>query len=775
LTSAKMSGWIPPAILLAVVLGAVAGYFVPGFFTASEFVGIILVNVLKIVAIPLILVSVVVGIASLGDLARLGRTGMTTLLYFLGTTAVAAVIGLAVVLVMQPGTGFPESLKDAANWPQVSAESKSVSDILSQIIPSNLMSALGSGQFLGLILLAFCMGGLLAALGGRVRTLITFFRQANDVVMELVRFVLPFAPVGVFWLIGAAVARDSQYLAKTSAMGWLVLTLVIGLLIHALVVLPVVLKVWGKRSPLALARDTGAALLTAFGTSSAAATLPVTYEAVTERSRVDRRASSLVLPLGSVVNLNGTAMFLVVAAVFLAQAFGVELSLLQWVGVVVASALMTFAAAGVPHAAVLMLTSVMTMAGFPSQAFLALGLVFAIEWLLGRLATVVDVWGDIVGAAVVAESLELKLAGTGASYRSGPTDRGRGLSDRGRAPRSDRGPRERGDRRGPDHRDQDRPRPEPLTVRSGPGDSTTARPPRSTESPFAISGGGGPVLGPPVKLEPVGEDRPTRERSADDRPKEGPRREGADRRRDRDRRPPRDQRDEGGERRERGRRPEGKRPFDRNREDRGGPEREREREQRQTGPDGATRDAAREKSRLDPDVVARELARVSAQLSSPEALDGTGERPADPGGSMDDRGRAPENIDFEQVDQPSEIPEVIRPSYDEIETPDEPWQESEEEEAFAADIEEYADEDELTSEVTDKTELEQRPDDIAPEETTDADERDVAFGRSKARRGAALKREGGEVPPSPADTPAPRDSFSTEDATFGRGRRKRTR
>ncbi|RKX24272.1 MAG: hypothetical protein DRP45_08595, partial [Candidatus Zixiibacteriota bacterium] len=401
----KSANWLPLGITLGVILGAVLGYIIPDLLLATGFIGAWFINALMILVIPLIVAVMVTGIAALGDLRKTGRALVGVFAYFAATTAVAVLIGFVLVKLFSPDIEAP-LFAGTSSVP-------SISEMLSSVVPAYLPNALAQGRYLGLILLALFTGGILAAMGTKGKTMVGFCKELHEVVLRLTGLILYVAPIGLFFLVGSSVAANRESLPELAGgLGMYALILVIGLAIHVGVVLPAALKIWTQRSPLEYFRHMTPAFLTALGTSSSAATLPVTYDCAVNKAKVDARAGSLVLPFGSLANLDGTAMHVMIATTMIAGFSGFSLGWLDLLWVAVLTIFVSFGAAGMPMASLVVLPVVLVYgAGLrPEVAVAGMASVAAVEWILDRLRTVTNVWGDAVGAAVIAESFELKAA-----------------------------------------------------------------------------------------------------------------------------------------------------------------------------------------------------------------------------------------------------------------------------------------------------------------------------------------------------------------------------
>lgn len=781
----KISKVVPLGIILGAVIGVVLGVVIPNFMLAIDFIGRLFVNALQVVVIPLILAAVISGLSSFGNLTKIGRTGVRILLYFLATSAIAVVVGLVLALIIRPGSGSAPELMQrfstGGGYPI-----GNISDMLAALIPSNLAAGIVKGQYLGLILFAIIGGGLLASMGAGARTVTTFFRQLNDVLMKLVSLVLYAAPIGILCLVGSAVAENRDSLqALASGFGWYTLTILVGLAIQAIVVLPIIAVRFAGRSPFEYLRSLSPALLTALGTGSSAATLPVTYKCAVEEGKADARASALVLPLGAVANLNGTALSVVVATIFLANVMNVPLGALQIILVTVTALLVSIGAAGVPMATPIVASIVLGVAGFtPTQIVAGTGLIMALDWLIDRARAFVNVWGDAVGAVVIAETFEFKTARRAAPRKS-DSRRDSARPSRGRT----RGDDDRDRRRGrQDSRDNRKPARSASPGRSNRGRTQPRQ--ADADSPFGISAPATPVLdieagssAPKEASRPEAprERQPQRGRSRDDssrssgppRQKEQP---SSDRDRDRGRSRRTSERDSSDNQRSNRRPPSrDRKPAPRKSEDtHPAPRREtREEAPVETEPKviaevkepvveepKATPEPAISDGRLSPATVARELAKVSAQLAG-------GQREPD-----DEQKPAEGTLETGEPERAKDKPSVK-------ETPDETSEDRRERSfprsnvAVKASVPPPAEEDQRERSPEGKTE-ETAPKPVekkAPSTETTKPH----FGRSRSRKGAKPSADRTSRPTESKTTTELPSGYSTEKATFGRGKRKKVR
>jgi Na+/H+-dicarboxylate symporter len=388
--------WFVPAILLGMVLGGVAGALLGREVAVIRLLGDLFLAALKMMIVPLVASSMIVGVSSLGDIRRLGRLGLLTLAYYLTTTLIAVVIGLLLVNLFRPGAG----VQAAAVFDRALGD-YSFLDVIRGLVPANVFRAMAEGDILPLIFFSLFFGGVLTTVGAKARPVLAVVEGVFEVSMRMVRIIVAAAPVGVFALVATrlgAAGGWSGFAAELRGLGIYAATVLTGLGVHGIVVLPALLLLLGRRSPLRFVRDMAEPLMLAFSTASSSATLPVTIETIDEKAGVDPRVGSFVLPLGATVNMDGTALYEAVAAVFIAQSYGVDLTLPVQLVIVLTATLAAIGAAGIPEAGLVTMVMVLHAAGLPVEG---IGIILAIDWFLDRCRTTVNVWGDAVGAAVL--------------------------------------------------------------------------------------------------------------------------------------------------------------------------------------------------------------------------------------------------------------------------------------------------------------------------------------------------------------------------------------
>lgn len=366
--------------------------------TGVAWLGDLFLNTLSMLVIPLLISAVITGVTSLGDVRHLGRLSAVTVAYYFVTVVIAVLIGLVMVNLIQPGVGMStEGLAVPDEVVQAVGE-RGIGDILLSMIAPNLIEAAADTNLLPLIIWSVAFGIALASLGERAQPAARFFESFNAGMMKLVSWVMYFAPIGVFGLIAGmfgAAGSTEAFVDKIQGVGLHVVTVLSGLAVH-FVVLTVILLTIGGQS-IAYLGNMLRAIVTAFATASSTATLPLTMQCARE-SGIDERARRFVLPLGSTVNMDGTALYEAAAAMFIAQAYGLQLDLGQQAVIVVTATLAAIGAAGIPQAGLVTMIIVLQVVGLPLEG---ISLLLAVDWFLDRFRTATNVWGDAVGAAVV--------------------------------------------------------------------------------------------------------------------------------------------------------------------------------------------------------------------------------------------------------------------------------------------------------------------------------------------------------------------------------------
>ena len=407
-------------ILIGMALGVVVGIILSLIEGGDTFIGnyikpfgTIFINLLKLIAVPLILASLIKGISDLKDISKLSQMGGRTIVTYLITTLTAVTIGLILVNVIQPGKSIStdtrlelvEAYSSDTKEKQVAAAKKQESgplQALVDVVPSNIFLAASNNQnMLQVIFFALFFGiGMILLPEKKVKPVKKFFDSFNDIILKLIDLIMLAAPYGVFALLAALVV-EAPSLELFQALALYAITLLLGLALM-IVVYIIIVRVFTNKKASFFMKGIAPAQLLAFSTSSSAATLPVTMECVEENLGVDKEVASFVLPIGATINMDGTSVYQGVAAVFIAQAFGLDLSLSAQLGIVLTATLASIGTAAVPSAGIVMLVIVLAQAGIPEAG---LALIFAIDRPLDMCRTIVNVTGDAAVSMIVGKSI----------------------------------------------------------------------------------------------------------------------------------------------------------------------------------------------------------------------------------------------------------------------------------------------------------------------------------------------------------------------------------
>jgi Na+/H+-dicarboxylate symporter len=402
---------LPLQILIALVLGVIFGIFGHEYVKYISWAGVIFLRFLKMIVVPIVFSSMVVGVAGMGNSGGLGRIAGKTFSFYIITTFIAAFIGMFFVNILEPGVG--STLIDQANGATQAASANKISlgERLITIVPDNIFRSLTEGDLLAIIFFAILFGFFVTKVEEKSRNMIVdVFQAVFDVIMKITLAVIKLAPIGVFAIVSKMIAEQAGDTAKlmeiAQSLGMFVLIVWIGCMIQFFIILPAIVHFIGKENPWKHMKKMSTAILTAFSTCSSGAALPISMRDSQEKCGISNKIASFTLPLGATINMNGTALYECVAVIFIAQVYGVDLSFIEQLIIVVTVLFSAIGAASIPMAGLVMLSVALSVAGLPLEG---IGLVLAVEQLCDMPRTATNSYGDMCAAVVIAKSEGEKL------------------------------------------------------------------------------------------------------------------------------------------------------------------------------------------------------------------------------------------------------------------------------------------------------------------------------------------------------------------------------
>ena len=386
-------------ILMGIILGIVFGIVFPNIVPYFEWIGIIFINALKMIVVPLILTSIVSGISSIGNSSYLGRLSFKTILYYLFTSLLALFTGLFFVNLFHPGA---PGILNIPVGNGIETE-KSLIDTLVGIIPTNIFEAFqNNNHMLSIIFLAMLFGIFITKLKDKSRILLqNIFDSLFELMMKITMFIMRFAPLGIFALIAQSVSNQDNIGLLMQSLGKFTVTCLLALTFHFFITLPVLLLIFARINPLKHFRAMIIPLLTAFSTASSNATLPLTIQEIENKSKVSNKISSFTLPLGATINMDGTALYELVVAIFIAQALGIELSFIKQFIIITTALLASIGTAGIPMASYTTMAIIFTAIGLPIET---IAIVLPVDRILDMCRTATNVWSDTCCTVIIAKS-----------------------------------------------------------------------------------------------------------------------------------------------------------------------------------------------------------------------------------------------------------------------------------------------------------------------------------------------------------------------------------
>ncbi len=402
----RLTNLILISLVIGIICGVIINEFIPNNAFVNEFlvgsiftiIGQVFLNAIKMLVVPLVFVSIALGVARMGDMAKLGRIGVKTITFYMLTTAFAIVIGLVIANIIDPGVGLDMSNLYVSET-TASETAMSFSDTIIGMVPSNVFQAFYDGDMLQIIFFAVFFGIAITSLGEKVKKLHIILEELNDIFLKMLMILMNFAPIAVFSLILTTFAKLG--IDAIIPVFSYVFTAVFAMLLQIVIVYTLILILLGKVNPKRFFKKMRPAMTFAFSTASSTGTLPVTKHCIEEEVGVDPEISSFVLPIGATINMDGTAIMQGAAVVFIAQAVGVDLTMSDYITVILTATLASIGTAGVPGSGVVMLSMVITQVGLPIEA---VGVIMGVDRLVDMARTVVNITGDAVCSTVIARS-----------------------------------------------------------------------------------------------------------------------------------------------------------------------------------------------------------------------------------------------------------------------------------------------------------------------------------------------------------------------------------
>lgn len=396
-------------ILIGIGAGIIFGLLLPNHTGYIKWMGDLFLNALNMVVIPLIFSAIFIGVAGMQGSGKVGKVLGKTLSYYFSTTFIAIVIGLILVVVIRPGIG--KDIEVGGDISSFTSQKISLIDHITGIVPSNVFKSMAEGNLLPIIFFAIILGIFSLKIENRHFNLLKdFFTAFYELIMKVTMFIIKLAPYGIFsvvaCMVGAQAENPESLLGIVKGLGMFVLTVWAGCLIQGLIVLPLSIRLLGKENPVRHARKVSTPLITAFTTCSSSATLPLSIKYSQEQCGISEKISTFTLSLGSTINMNGTALFECVSALFIAQVYGIDMTLGQQITIVLTSLLAAVGSAGIPMAGIVMMTVVFNAVGLPLEG---IGMILAVQQLCEMPRTCLNVYGDLCGAVVIAKSEGEKL------------------------------------------------------------------------------------------------------------------------------------------------------------------------------------------------------------------------------------------------------------------------------------------------------------------------------------------------------------------------------
>lgn len=391
---------LPLQILIAIVIGVLLGYFLPSSLKYVGWMGVLFLKALKMLVIPLIILSIITGIIQIGPDA-VGKTGIKALSLFIGSSLLAIISGLAIAHIIKPGL-FLQNFELNIADPGLDSTSVSLSEMLMNIVPENLFAALVNENMLGILFVSVIVGIFAQQTGRRAKATLNYiFNAFFQLVIKIISALIKLTPLGVLGLMTKLVVEQKGLMSMAPGLAMFGLVMVIGLLMHSLITLPLLVRFLGKAKPFKHLPNMSEALITGFSTASSAAALPLNMKNLQEKSGVSERITNFTLPIGATINMDGTAIYLTVSILFFAQALGIDLSFGQQMILIFTALISAIGAAGIPMASLVLMSLMMTVLGLPVEM---IALLLPFDRLIDMMRTTTNVWSDSCIAVILAKS-----------------------------------------------------------------------------------------------------------------------------------------------------------------------------------------------------------------------------------------------------------------------------------------------------------------------------------------------------------------------------------
>lgn len=387
-------------ILIAFILAIIFGIFLKDYVDYVSWLGDIFLRMLKMIVIPLILSSIISGIANIGGEGNFGKLGLKTLLYYMTTSIFAITVGLLLVNLIKPGVGM--DISSIIVDETISVSRQSMSEMFIKIVPQNIFYSMANNEFLSVIFFSLLAGIYIGKIDSKNQIILKdFFNASFELFMKLTMLIIKVAPLGIFGLIVKVVAAQNDFGNMVIRLGSFMFTVIAAILIHAFIVLPVIAKFVGKIKPFKHFANIKTTLITAFSTASSAAALPLNLKETHEKSGVSTKITNFTLPIGATVNMDGTAIYIAAVVMFIAQAQGADMGIKEQLLILITALFSSIGTAAVPMASLVIITIILDVLGLPIEM---MALILPVDRILDMFRTATNVWSDSCGAAIIAKS-----------------------------------------------------------------------------------------------------------------------------------------------------------------------------------------------------------------------------------------------------------------------------------------------------------------------------------------------------------------------------------